>query len=385
MSNWEPPTPPEPTLPPVEPAVSPVPSGAGKSRKSLFIKIGLGVLGGFVALIILGAIIGDPDENSIATVDSTTTTTEAVAESFLARETTTQPTTSTQATSTSLPSTTIAATSSLPPTTITATLPPTTTLPPATTMLPPSVPATWAVASITDGDTLDVNGPDGRWTVRIIGINTPERGECFADEAAAALTALAAGDLVLISDRSDTDQYDRKLRYIETVDGVDIGGEMVRGGYAIARRYEPDTARAATYERLQAEAEAAGFGLWAPDACGPATSGVSIDLDIRYDADGNDNNNLNDEWVRFTNAGNSPLDLNGWQVADESASHRYNFRNLILQPGAAVTLYTGCGTDTDAERYWCNTGTAVWNNSGDTVFLRDPSGNNVITETYAGK
>jgi len=54
--------------------------------------------------------------------------------------------------------------------------------------------------------------------------------------------------------------------------------------------------------------------------------------------------------------------LNGWQVADESASHRDNFRNLILQPGAAVTLFAGCGTDTDVERFWCNSGSAIWNN-----------------------
>ena len=39
-------------------------------------------------------------------------------------------------------------------------------------------------------------------------------------------------------------------------------------------------------------------------------------------------------------------------------------------PGAAVTLFTGCGTDTDVERYWCNSDSAVWNNGGDTVFLR---------------
>jgi len=78
------------------------------------------------------------------------------------------------------------------------------------------------------------------------------------------------------------------------------------------------------------------------------------------------------------------LDLNGWTVADESASHRYTFRNLIVQPGASVTLYTGCGTDTDTDRYWCNTGSAVWNNTGDTVFLRDPNGNLVISETYTG-
>lgn len=89
-----------------------------------------------------------------------------------------------------------------------------------------------------------------------------------------------------------------------------------------------------------------------------------------------------DSWT--PNTGSAPLELDGWVVADESASHRYTFRGLILQPGGAVTLYTGCGSDSDTERYGCNAGSAIWNNSGDTVFLRDTNGNNVISESYAG-
>jgi micrococcal nuclease len=109
---------------------------------------------------------------------------------------------------------------------------------------------------------------------------------------------------------------------------------------------------------------------------------VSVAIELRYDAAGNDNENLNDEWVRFTNTGGSALDLEGWQVADTSATHRYRFSNIVLPPGAAVTLYTGCGADTPDARYWCNTGSAVWNNDGDTVFLRDPAGNNVAVHEY---
>ena len=84
----------------------------------------------------------------------------------------------------------------------------------------------------------------------------------------------------------------------------------------------------------------------------------------------------------FTNASTEPIDLAGWTVADESASNRYEFGDVVLDPGAAVTLRTGCGTDTETEVYWCNTGSAVWNNDGDTVFLRDIAGNVVAFRTY---
>ena len=246
----------------------------------------------------------------------------------------------------------------------------------------PVVPA-WTVTSVTDGDTIEVAGPDGGLTVRLIGINTPESDECWADEATAALSALVAGQPVtLVRDSSDTDQYGRALRYVETVGGVDVGAALVESGHAISRRYEPDTARSDRYDTLQGQASDAGLGQWAPDACGVPVASVSITVQVHADAAGDDNDNLNDEWVRFTNAGSGPVDLTGWVVADESASHRYGFANLVLGAGGSVTLFTGCGSDTADARYWCNTRSAVWNNSGDTVFLRDPSGNNVVVHGY---
>ena len=50
----------------------------------------------------------------------------------------------------------------------------------------------------------------------------------------------------------------------------------------------------------------------------------------------------------------------------------------------ATCAITGCGADGQTERHWCNESSAVWNNSGDTVFLRDPNGNDVATLRYEG-
>ena len=301
-------------------------------------------------------------------------------------------------------STTVATTAAIPPSTTTtppptsstslapttsATVAPTTTETAIPVEVPPPVvvvvpdPAAWTVTSVTDGDTIEVAGADGALTVRLIGINTPESNECWADEATAALSALVAGQPVtLVRDASDTDQYGRALRYVETSGGFDVGAALVEYGHAISRRYEPDTARSDRYDTLQDRASEAGLGQWATDACGVPVASVSIAVTIHPDAAGDDNDNLNDEWVRFTNAGSGPVDLAGWVVADESASHRYGFANLVLDPGGSVTVFTGCGSDTPDARYWCNTRSAVWNNSGDTVFLRDPSGNNVVVYGY---
>ena len=242
----------------------------------------------------------------------------------------------------------------------------------------------WRSTEIVDGDTLYVSGPLGELEVRIIGVNTPEAGECFSEEATDALAELVTGnDLVLVVDRSDVDQFGRALRYVETTDGVDVGAELVANGFAIARRYPPDDARADVYAELQQTAQREGRGLWASDACGASDlDGVVIEIEVNADAPGDDGQNLNGEWVRLANAGGEAIDLDGWEVADESASHRYTFDDLRLAPGADVTLFSGCGPDDETARYWCVSGSAVWNNSGDTVFLRDPNGNIVASLSY---
>ena len=63
------------------------------------------------------------------------------------------------------------------------------------------------------------------------------------------------------------------------------------------------------------------------------------------------------------------------------AGNSYTFDGVTVAPGATVTLYTGSGTDTDDTVYWGRSA-AVWNNSGDTVFLADADGNTVVEYGY---
>lgn len=105
--------------------------------------------------------------------------------------------------------------------------------------------------AVTDGDTIDVR-IDGRVeTVRLVGMNAPERGECLADEAGRVLRARVDGERVeLVRDVSDRDRYGRLLRYVE-VEGDDVGAELIRAGLALARGYPPDTGRWTEYRLVQ--------------------------------------------------------------------------------------------------------------------------------------
>ncbi|MEX0863905.1 MAG: lamin tail domain-containing protein [Acidimicrobiia bacterium] len=241
------------------------------------------------------------------------------------------------------------------------------------------------VLSITDGDTMVVSFVDGTAdTVRLIGINTPEGGECWAEPASIALATLAPGgsQVGLTTDVSDRDQFDRLLRYV-WVGSMSVNEELVRRGAGISRRYPPDTSLAPRFESAQIDAQADQLGLWAPDACGPPVEADLRIVDLVYDAPGNDNDNLNEEWIRVRNNGLNLVDLSGWGIKDESASNRYAFPlGFSLGPGETVTVYSGCGDDFGTNLFWCSVGSAIWNNDGDTAFLTDPNGNVHATRSF---
>ncbi len=97
---------------------------------------------------------------------------------------------------------------------------------------PDPAPRTHLVVRVIDGDTVELG--NGR-EVRLVGIDSPERGECGYQAAADNLVRLVQGKSVrlTISDE-DTDRYGRLLRYID-VGGVDAGLAQIKAGLAISR------------------------------------------------------------------------------------------------------------------------------------------------------
>jgi endonuclease YncB( thermonuclease family) len=133
--------------------------------------------------------------------------------------------------------------------------------------------AGWTLVDVIDGDTLDVTSAvEGQRRVDLIGINAPEPGECMSDQATNALRLLASDkELKLVPDTSDANAEGNNVRYIEQLDGVDLGGTMIDLGLASAQPVEPDIARGGDYAQRMVNAQAAAVGLWAPNACPPPT------------------------------------------------------------------------------------------------------------------
>lgn len=258
--------------------------------------------------------------------------------------------------------------------------PPTPTLTdtPTPTASPTAVEA--QVTRVIDGDTIEVSIADQVYRVRYIGINTPEVGQPCADEATAKNSELVDGKIVtLVKDVSETDKYDRLLRYVY-VGEIFVNAELVRQGYASAFTYPPDVAFADHFVQLEAEARNAQRGCWAPSPT-PTSTPTSVPTAqvvvnpacCQFNSPGNDNYNKEEEYVCFTNQGGQPADMSGWILKDEYG-WTYIFPAFALQPGASVKVRTGCGPNTATDLYWCKGGTAVWNNDGDTVFLYNAGG-----------
>lgn len=97
--------------------------------------------------------------------------------------------------------------------------------------------AGWTVTNIVDGDTIDVERDGTTERIRIIGIDTPEQGECGFEESSTAMGAVVGGQQVTlgIEARDERDRYGRLIAYVDTLDGTDAGLTLIQDGMGIAR------------------------------------------------------------------------------------------------------------------------------------------------------
>ncbi len=119
------------------------------------------------------------------------------------------------------------------------------------------------VVRVSDGDSITVLQGTVQHRIRLADIDAPERGQPWGRQAQRMLAALVAGAEVQILP-TDTDRWGRIVARVRTADGTDVSRAMVSEGGAWAfRRYLTDQSKL----QLEAEARAAGRGLWAlPEA-----------------------------------------------------------------------------------------------------------------------
>ena len=176
-------------------------------------------------------------------------------------------------------------------------------------------------------------------------------------------------------DQTERDKYDRLLRYVH-FEGMFVDQELVSRGYASVLLYEPDTRYAGLLLAEEEQAREAGKGIW-------SLPGEAFCLGIfsfQYNAKGDDNKNINGEYVTFRNKCFHPITLGGWVLQDE-ANNTFTFPEITVQNKTRLTVHTGSGTNNATDLYWGKT-RPVWNNAGDSLRAWDSQGNLMLEHEY---
>ncbi|MFC1756513.1 thermonuclease family protein, partial [Patescibacteria group bacterium] len=126
------------------------------------------------------------------------------------------------------------------------------------------------VRRVIDGDTIELD--DGR-RIRYIGIDAPEMNnedgepECFAIEATNENKKMVLGkEVILEKGVSETDKYDRLLRYVY-VGPILINDYLLDKGMAKTVYIKPDVAYYEEFKEVEDEAKEEKRGLWADGIC----------------------------------------------------------------------------------------------------------------------
>jgi micrococcal nuclease len=219
---------------------------------------------------------------------------------------------------------------------------------------------TGVVERVIDGDTVKINNE----SVRLLGINCPERGEDYYEEAKEFLEKVILDKEVELKFGKDIyDRYDRKLAYL-FYKGKNVNLELVDEGlanvYILGKsEYESELRNAwkNCFENLCEESK---------DKCANCIELKTFDY--------------SEEILVFYNQCNFDCELTNWEIKDEGRK-KFIFPEFVLKKKDEVIIEVGEGIDNEERLFW--TGQKyVWTNTGDTLFLRDSEGKLVLWESY---
>jgi Lamin Tail Domain len=112
-----------------------------------------------------------------------------------------------------------------------------------------------------------------------------------------------------------------------------------------------------------------GLEVWPLEPEAHPTADVRVDPSASLFAPAGDPSS---EYVCLINAGEEPVQLDGWELRDR-IKQSVLLGQLLLQPEAGVRVHTGEGAAGESDLYG-NRGDTIWNNDEDTVEVYDADG-----------
>ena len=214
---------------------------------------------------------------------------------------------------------------------------------------------------VIDGDTVESNGT----SIRLLGINTPERGEEYYSEAKEFLEDLVLNKTVRLEFGKDRkDRYGRTLAYLY-LGNENINQKLIEEGYA--NFYFP-SGKDIYYNKFFLAWEECNENL-----CEISNNKCSNCIKLKtFDYE--------NEIIVFENICSFDCELTNWEIKDEGRK-KFIFQKFVLEPNKQVTILIGEGKDKEDTLYWIRKD-YVWTDSGDTLFLRDEKGFLVLWKSY---
>jgi len=220
------------------------------------------------------------------------------------------------------------------------------------------------VERVIDGDTI----VSGNNSIRLLGINSPERGQEYYEEAKVFLNDLVLNKTVRLEfGREKKDRYGRILAYV-FLEGENIDLKLVEEGFA--NIYFP-SGRDIHYKDFK--------DTWKEciesekNLC-EASEDKCKDCLILSEF------NIKEQKVIINNQCSFSCDLTNWNIKDEGRKI-FVFPEFILEKNRDVEIRVGDGINTEKILFW-EREDYVWTESGDTLFLRDKEGKLVLWESY---
>lgn len=242
-------------------------------------------------------------------------------------------------------------------------------------------PASSTVASVYDGDTFTLTTGD---KVRLKWVNTPELKppEDYGVEAREATKVFVSGKNVTLTYGSQVrDGYDRLIAGA-TVEGKSLSEHLLELGLGHVFVIPPDATDLSPLLAAQERARAAHRGIWST----PRYAGVLHITSFHANADGDDRENVNGEYLRVCNVSGQPLDLAGFRIADISGNS-WTLPTLMLPPGHTFKLISGIGPNQgDPERQlevYLGNADPIWNNKLDRATIYDRFGRMVDARDHS--
>ncbi len=221
------------------------------------------------------------------------------------------------------------------------------------------------IERIIDGDTVVSNGK----SIRLLGINTPEKGEEYYFEAKKYLESLILNKSVEIKyGKQKTDKYRRILGYLY-FNNTNINQKLVELGFA--NIYFPKDKDIYFDDFLESwkscvENRKKNLCEKSLDKCSNCIK--LIELDYKK------------EEVILKNICGVKCELTNWSIKDEGRK-KFIFPEYIIEPNSEIKIIVKNLENTEEILYWKNEN-YVWTDSGDSLFLRDSKNKLVLWKNY---